>query len=166
MEQLLTMLGSIGFNWHIALANFVNFLIVFGVLHFLVFKKLAKTLEHRKSTIKKGLEDAEKGKHLLLNAESEKASILKDAEDKHLTIIEDAEKKALVLAEEINQEALKKGELLQAKLEEEHNNLRKRTEKEFNAEAPKLVAKLYEQLLKDTMTEADNNRFIGEITKN
>lgn len=166
MEQLLTMLGSIGFNWHIALANFVNFLIVFTVLHFLIFKKLAITLENRKHTIKKGLDDAEKGKHLLATAETEKASIIKEAEDKHLSIIEDAEKKALVLAEEINQDAKKKGELLQAKLEEDHNNLRKSTEKEFNREAPKLVAKLYEQLLKDTMTEADNNRFISSITKN
>ncbi len=160
------MLGSIGFDWHIALANFVNFLIVFAVLHFLIFKKLAVTLEHRKLSIKKGLDDAEKGKHLLLNAEEEKASIIKDAEDKHLLIIEDAEKKALSIAEEINLEAKKKGELLQAKLEEEHNNLRKKTEKEFNADAPRLVAKLYEKLFKETMTEADNNRFISAITKN
>ena len=164
MEQLVSMLGSIGFNWHIALANFVNFVIVFAILHFLVFKKLAHTLEVRKNTIKKGLDDASTSKELLANAEKERATLIKDAEDTHLAIIKDAEDKAILLANEINGDAKNKASFVQARLEEEHALLRTRTEKEFSDNAPRLVAKLYEKLLKENMTEVDNNRFISAIT--
>jgi F0F1-type ATP synthase membrane subunit b/b' len=166
MDQLLSMLANIGFNWHIALANFVNFLIVFTILHFLVFKKVSVTLKHRKHAIEKGLDDAEKSKQLLLSAEEEKAKALRVAHESHMAIIKDAETKANALASEIHSKAVEEMQNELAKLDQEHAEMRARTEKEFNDHAPKIVAQMYEKLLKNTMTESDNNRFISAIAKN
>lgn len=67
-----------GINWNLVLAETVNFLIVLAIAH-LVFKKIAAMLDQRSKTIEDGLENAEKAKIKLGEAESEKQSILHQA---------------------------------------------------------------------------------------
>ncbi|MBU4369492.1 ATP synthase F0 subunit B, partial [Patescibacteria group bacterium] len=58
--DLQRILGNLGFDWRMALANLVNFLIIFFVLKKYAFKPIKEKLEEREKKIKTGLEDAEK----------------------------------------------------------------------------------------------------------
>jgi Na+/H+ antiporter NhaD/arsenite permease-like protein len=51
MNELLNILSSVGFNWHVALANFFNFLIILFLLHTFFFKKLATGIRERPEDI-------------------------------------------------------------------------------------------------------------------
>ena len=62
MNIVLDVLNNLGFNWHVALANFVNFLIILYILNVFIFKKIRKQISHRDGIIKQGLTDAEQAK--------------------------------------------------------------------------------------------------------
>ncbi len=165
MEALLNTLSSVGFDWHIALANFVNFLIVFVVLYKLVFKKLGATLTSRAKKIEAGLDDAAKGHHLLATAEEEKKKLIKEAEDKHLKIVEEAEVQADHLAKEIIHDAKSAAAALHAEVVQEKTHLKESVEKEFAQIAPSLVVSLFEKSLKSSMTKEANDAFVATVLK-
>ena len=78
MEEIL---GKIGFDWHVALANLVNFLIIFFVLKKFAFTPIQKMLRERREKIEKGISDAQKAEKNLSRANIEKEEIIKEAQD-------------------------------------------------------------------------------------
>ena len=64
MEEILS---KIGFDYRVALANLVNFLIVLWVLQKFAFPKIQIVLAERQAKIRKGLADAEAAKQAKLN---------------------------------------------------------------------------------------------------
>ncbi len=116
-------LGKLGFDWKVALANLVNFLIIFWLLRNVVFKKIAATIKERREKIQAGLDDAEKAKTALMMAEHEKDRILGDghiavkdmlfgAESRKAEIIESAKVEAESAARTIKESAMKDIEAL------------------------------------------------------
>ena len=77
MNLILEALESVGFNWHVAVLNFFNFLIILLILNKFVFKKLGKVIDQRDDLIRKGLQNAEEAGKMLHTAEEEKMKILK-----------------------------------------------------------------------------------------
>ncbi len=99
-------LGQLGFDYKVALANLVNFLIIYFLLRNVVFKKIGAAIKERQEKIQKGIDDAKKAEGALVMAEVEKQEILKDAQIKSREILEKAEAKK----EETIQEARIQGE--------------------------------------------------------
>lgn len=87
-------LGKVGFDWQVALANLVNFLIVFWLIKRFFLKPIKKTIKDRKEVIDKGLEDAKRAEAALTMANVEKEEILKSAHQESKVIVETADKKA------------------------------------------------------------------------
>lgn len=98
-------LGKLGFDWKVALANLVNFFIIYLLLRNVVFRKIGDSIRERQDKIKKGLEDAEKARTSLLMAESEKQEILKDSHKEARKITEEAEKRGDKIVEDSKKEA-------------------------------------------------------------
>ncbi|MBP6925575.1 MAG: ATP synthase F0 subunit B, partial [Candidatus Pacebacteria bacterium] len=94
MEGILLILGKIGFDWQVAFANLVNFLIIFFILKHLAFKPLQKVIEKRRAEIQTGLDNAERAKTSLLNAEQEKEVIVMAARQEANDIIATAKTQA------------------------------------------------------------------------
>jgi len=97
-------LGNLGFDWKVALANLVNFLIIYYLLRNVVFKKLGHAIKERQEKIQKGLDDAKKAESALVMAESEKEEILKKAQKESKNITEEADKKAKVIISDSKKE--------------------------------------------------------------
>jgi len=53
-------LTNLGFDWRVALANLVNFLIIVWILKKFAFKPIETAIKNREDKIKKGIEDAER----------------------------------------------------------------------------------------------------------
>lgn len=68
MEEILS---KIGFDYRVALANLVNFLIVFFILYKFAFPKIQSVLTERQTKIRKGLKDAEDAEKAKRKAEEE-----------------------------------------------------------------------------------------------
>ncbi|MES2023548.1 MAG: F0F1 ATP synthase subunit B [Patescibacteria group bacterium] len=72
-------LGKIGFDWHVALANLVNFLIILFVLKRYAFKPISKMIKDRQEIMVKGIQDAKENALLLKSAKEEYEKTLSKA---------------------------------------------------------------------------------------
>ncbi len=91
---MLEILGKIGFDWQVALANLVNFLIIFFILRRFAWKPLKNVIEERQQKIVKGLEDAQKAATDLKMAEEIRKQKVEDAKLHANQIVSDANLKS------------------------------------------------------------------------
>lgn len=164
MSEILNILGSVGFNWHVALANFFNFLIILFLLNKFFFKKIGTTIDTRHSIIERGLNQARDAEKALAGAFEEKKSILKEARQERDAIVANGEALAKDLALKMEQDAQESIALRITKLDEQEAHMAASVEKAFAEKAPHLVAQLYAKTLMKELTEEDNNKLIASLT--
>lgn len=90
MDKILDILGNIGFDWHVALANIANFLIIFFVLKKFAFGPIRKVLSERVEKIRTGVENATRAETALTMAGEERKRILSGADKDASNIIASA----------------------------------------------------------------------------
>jgi F-type H+-transporting ATPase subunit b len=163
MEVLTQALGSLGFDWKIALANLVNFLIIFFILKHFFFGSIQKTIAERKAKIEKGLGDAAEAARLVASSESEKQAILQQATIDSAGIVSSAEQKALLVASQVEQNASKEAEAILAAAHKKEADLMKSTTREIESEIPKLAARMVEKILGQKLTAAENESYIKAV---
>ena len=163
MQEILNILGSVGFNWHVAVANFFNFLIILFLLNKFFFKKIGKTISDRHAVIEHGLNQARDAEKALAHAEDEKGVIISAARKERDTIVANAEVLAKELAISVAKDAQDEIDARLLKLKEEESSVKESVEKAFREKAPSLVAQLYAKTLMKEMTEGDNNALIARM---
>jgi len=163
MSEILNILGSVGFNWHVALANFFNFLIILFLLNKFFFKKIGQTIDTRHLIIERGLNQARDAEKALAEAGEEKNAILKEARKERDSIVANGEALARDLALKIEHDAQVSIDARTAKLASQEAHLTAEVEKAFATKAPYLVAQLYAKTLMRELTEEDNNKLIASM---
>jgi len=164
MQEIINILSSVGFNWHVALANFFNFLIILFLLNKFFFKKIGKTIEERQSIIEKGLSQAADAERALANANDERNEIMNAARKERDTIVAQGEALARDLAHSIELESQATILARMTKLDEQEASAEARIEKAFAEKAPHIVAQLYVKTLMQEMSEDDNNALIQRMS--
>lgn len=161
MQQILEILSSVGFNWHVALANFVNFLIILFLLNKFFFSKLGKVIDERHEVIERGLSQASDAEKKLAQAHDEgKAVVAQAKKDGHALVVA-AEEQAKSLASEIEDKAQKEADARLQALTKKEAALAVSVEREFREKAPHIVAELYKKTIEENLTEDDNNARIS-----
>ena len=107
-----SLISTFHIDWHLIVAQAVNFAIVFAVLYWFALKPLGKLMEERKETIEKGLSDAQSNARLLANTEKEYADALAKARQEGAAIVAEAKKDAGAEKERILGEAKKESDAL------------------------------------------------------
>ena len=140
-----SLLGQLGIEGKLLLAQGINFLILVIVLRFAVYKPLLSIVAKRKKRIEEGLAGAEEAEKRLAAIDEEKKKRLTEAEKEAMGIISSAENNATGRAREILGDADKKAEGLLA----EAAKIREQQRKES------LTATLDEaqSLIKDAITK-------------
>lgn len=164
MQEILNILGSVGFNWHVALANFINFLIILFLLNKFLFGKIGKVIESRQTVIERGLSDAAEAERALANAKHEGENIIGKAHKDGHDIIVKAEEHALLRAEGIFKDAEEEAQIRLGKLAEKERKVEAKLAKDWEDQAPALVAKLYAKTIAKELTEAENNAMIARMS--
>ena len=164
MNEILNILGSVGFNWHVALANFVNFLIILFLLNKFFFGKIGKTLNDRHQVIEHGLNQARDAERKLAHAEEEKHTIIKAAHKERDVIVANAETRARDVAASIERDAQETINSRLEALKQQEASLTSTMEKAFAMRAPGLVASLYAKTLAQEMTKQDNDALINRMS--
>lgn len=165
MEMLQEVLSSLGFNIHIALANFFNFLIIFFVLQKFLFKKIGATLAERKSIIEDGVKKSEESAHVLAHAHKESKHLIDSAEKRADEIVKEGEAKGGALALSLKQDAEKDIEKLKNEALLEKKNGYEAGLSALSSEKEKLLAQLFEKALLGHVTKEANNAFIASLKK-
>jgi F-type H+-transporting ATPase subunit b len=162
MESLIS---TFNIDWHLFLAQLINFALVFSILYLLVFKPLIKTMSERTSTIEKGLQEAAEAKKRLEAAASEKESIIAEAKKEASRLIDEGEKKINNRREEMVTKAKEEiGQIINVeklKLQKEKDE----TLKEIKKEVASLVVLSLEKVLGEKMDKDFDEKLIKKIVK-
>lgn len=162
MEILNEVLHSIGFNWHVALANFINFLIILYLLQRFVFKKVFAGLESRERIIKKGLEDAQAGQKLLHEARVEADDIIYKSKEEGEKVYKAKIDKAFLEAEDIKLKANQSADFLLNDLKVKISKAEETVERDFASRAPSIFAGLVRKTFAN-LDEETHNKLISSI---
>ncbi len=165
MDGLLSILGKVGFDWQVALANLVNFLIIFFILKKFAFKPIGKIIKERQEKIQKGLDDAKQAEAALSVAHNTKEEIIKEAKDEARkivtngevlgkSIVKDAEAKAILEKENI---------LKQARLDAEKE--KQNMEDIFNKESADIIASGVKSLVEGYVAKGQGEEIIKMMVK-
>lgn len=123
-------LTNIGFDWQVALANFISFLLIFWILKRYAFGPIGKIIDERKKIIEEGVNKAEQSETELLvaqqkadetlkTARTEANQIVARAKENGDTLVLQAETAARGKADEFMEQATKNIEKQKNQMEEE-----------------------------------------------
>ena len=165
MENLLEILGKVGFDWQVALANLFNFLIIFLLLKKFAFGPIGKLIKERQDKINEGISNAQVSTKLLENTKKEYEAVLLDARTKANEIIEQAKKEAIVRKDQlVDQTKLEIASMLEHSkktLETEKNKMLSETKQEIVGlvlqVTEKVVGLKVDQSYSDRVTKELNN---------
>jgi F-type H+-transporting ATPase subunit b len=162
---MLEILGKVGFDWQVALANLVNFFLVLIVLHFLVFKPLKKVIAERKRKIDEGLEYAKKAETALIEASSRKEDLLRDAYQESQDIITKAKEEKNKVLQSASEEANKEASQIRQNATQEAEMILKKADQDLTKKATHLVIEGIEKIVGEKMTKDLNETYISSILK-
>lgn len=164
MEGLLAILGKVGFDWQVALANFVNFLIIFFILKKFAFKPIGKIIEERNQKIEKGLKDATEYEKLLQEAKASYEEALQKAKTEADSILKQSKKDATAqkvrMLEDAKDEVLAMVEAGKKSLELEKNKMLAEAKKEMVI----LVTKSTEKVISSNVDKSFSERIIKALS--
>lgn len=159
---MIDILTKIGFDWHIALANFVNFLIIFYILNRFLFKPLAKVLAERKKVIADGVEKSAQADVVLRETEAERERILNESRQEANTIVSAAETTAVALKNKRAEEAEAQAGVILSEAKDTITKEKARLESEVKEKAVALVIASTEKVLREKIDATKNETLIKE----
>jgi F-type H+-transporting ATPase subunit b len=157
---MLETLGKIGFDWPVALANLINFIIIFFILKRFAFKPIQKIVNERQKKIEEGIENAEKAEANLLAAEKTKEKKIEEARMKANQIIATAQKKGDEMLDETQIRAVKEKERIIRDGEQAVEESKKKIKKEVEKEMSGLIIDGIEKVLQENLNEETQKDYI------
>jgi len=160
--DIISSLQSIGFDWRVAVAHVVNFLLVLWLLNRFVFGPLKSKLKQRREEIESGVADAREAKKKLQKAKEDKKEILNEAQNQRQKILADAREHAESIKANAREEANQVAETIVADTRKEMKKERAQMEDEFRQYAGDLVVNTAEKLLDREVIKSDHKKLIKQ----
>jgi F-type H+-transporting ATPase subunit b len=155
--------SGLGINTVLFISQLISFLILFFVLRQLVWPILLRTLDKRALTIREGVENAEKARVELAEAEKRITAMMDEARQEAQRTIERAVKAGEHVRTEIEQEARERGrqimEQAQARIQQEIAQART----ELRQQVADLAIMAAERVIGKTLDPATNRRLVEEF---
>jgi F-type H+-transporting ATPase subunit b len=158
-------LTKLGFDWKVALANLVNFLIIYYLLRNIVFKKIGAAIKERREKIQAGLDDAEKAKIALVDADKTKEQILSDGHKEVRSLLEDAEIKKRSIVNSAKDEARIEAEKVKQESVREMERLAEKQTQEIKQKSVELIISGMEKVLKEEIDAKRSEKLIKNLVQ-
>lgn len=156
-------MSGLGFNTVMFISQLLSFLVLFFVLSKFVWPIMLRTLDKRALTIREGVENAEKARVELAEAEKRIAAMMEEARQEAQRTMEQAVKAGEHMRTEIEQEARARGrqiiEQAQARIQQEIAQART----ELRQQVADLAILAAEQVIGSSLDSATNRRLVDEF---
>lgn len=141
-------LAKIGFDIEVALANFINFLIIFLLFKIFLFKPIQKIIDKRKEEINLSLQQASQAQVSLNSAKEESEQLIKEARQKANTILVEAKSHADEITSKSVDEAKNIVSQMRDRAEKDIAQEKTAMKEEVEKEMTHLVSSLAEKVVK------------------
>lgn len=164
--MLQDVLQKLGFDWQVALANLINFLIIYLLLKKAVFNKIGSAIKDRQKRIKDGLDNAELAKTALFQANTEKEKIVNEGliESKEILLKAEANKEELI--KQAKAEALDEASKIRENSIKEIESLQEAQTREIKKKSVDLIISGVENVLKGSIDTKKTEELINNLVKN
>ncbi|PJE73963.1 MAG: ATP synthase F0 subunit B [Candidatus Terrybacteria bacterium CG10_big_fil_rev_8_21_14_0_10_41_10] len=157
-------LSKIGFDWKLALANLINFLIIFYLLKKFAFAPIGRIIRERKDKIDEGLENAARSEEILNASKKKSDEIIAGAKEEANKIIAKGYEQARQSIEHAALEAMKKQEEILLRAQKGIDRERISMEARVREEAAELVAGGVKKIIKEDITPAVKKNILEKVT--
>ncbi len=161
-----SLISTFHIDWHLIIAQAINFAVVLLVLYFFALKPLKKLMDERGATIAGGLENAEKQKELLLQASADYEAKMAEANIQAVAKMKEVKGEMQALRE-------KEMEKIQAELagalaanKKQIDAEKQKAMDEIRKEAVTLVIAVAEKVLGEAATGKVESKLVEESIKN
>jgi len=165
MESIYEILSKIGFDWQVALANLVNFLIILFLLAQFGFKPVRKIIQERQEKINKGLENAKKAETELMMTDIKKAKIIEEAQKKANEIMGKAKQDGFLMIENAKNKAKEEADAIIKIATQQNERDLKKMKKELEERNLELVLTATEKILREKMDDSSNEQYIKKVLR-
>ncbi len=152
-------------DWHIIVAQLVNFALVVGVLWYFAFKPLAKTMTERTNRIEQGLRQADEAAKRLSQADEEYQEVVIKAKKEAQQLIQQAQ----TLAEQRRGEVITKTKAETKKIVEASKQQlaieRERLVEQTRSELSDIVALATEKIIAEKLTTQRDQALVERAIK-
>lgn len=142
------LLHAFGIDWHLLIAQTVNFAIVLVALSYFLYKPILRTLERRREIVAKGVEDARLAGEKLAHADEEAGKKVSLADAKAGEILQTARKEAGTEKAELIAAAEARAAQIAKDAEAHALEARERARRESEKEIARLAVLAAEKVLK------------------
>lgn len=163
MSNIVDILSKVGFDWQVALANFVNFLIIFLILKKFAFGPINKTITERQKKIDDGIENAKKAETDLLMAEEIRERKIEEAKMQANTIIGEAQNKGNSIIEVSKEEGLELKASIISEGEKQIAQKKEMIKIEVEKETAGIIIDGLEKVLRESFTEEQQKSYIKKV---
>ncbi len=153
---MMEVLNNIGFDWQIALVNFINFLIIFWILKKWVFGPVRKTIAARTEKIQAGIDQAQQSETELLVAKQKAEELIKSARNEANQIVAKAKETADDQVAHAQDTATNEAQAILDKAQAQIDKNKTAMEKELFEKTAGLVALGVQKILGEDVTESKN----------
>jgi F-type H+-transporting ATPase subunit b len=163
-----SLVQNFGIDWKILVSQVFNFLIIFGIVTFLIYKPLAKIVAERRRKIQEGLEKEEEASRRLTEISILESETLKKAESEAVTLISQAERRAKEQEAKILKEADEREREIRKKSFEAIEEVKARSIKEAESELATLAKDILVKIVRvnpQSVDEALLKRMADEVVK-
>lgn len=154
-----------GFNWLLFFSQLISFIIVCILLQKFAYKPILAVLEERRQRIKEGLENADKIKQQLADAEKRHADILQKANEEAQRMIEEARASSDAISQRKQQEAISQAEQIVAKARDASRIEHERMLTDLKREVGRLVIDTTAKVSGKVLTPEDQRRLSEETAR-
>jgi len=154
-----------GVNWPLFLSNVISFLLVAALLVRFAYRPILDVLEQRRQRIAESLENAEKIKEQLAEAEAKHAEILERANGEAQKMINEARASAAALAQTREQAAIAEAEGIIAQAREAIALEHDRMLTDLRREVARLVVDTTGKVTGKVLTAEDQRRLSEEAAR-
>jgi F-type H+-transporting ATPase subunit b len=163
---MLEILGKVGFDWQVALANFINFVIIFFVLKRFAFAPINKIIKERQDKINLGIENAEKAETELLMAKEVGEKEIFEARVKANELVGEAQQKGDSIVLSSQNEALSLKSSIIKDGEKQISQKKESMTKELETETANIIIDGIEKILKEKLTKEQQESYIRKALAN
>ena len=142
MVNLYEILQKIGFDWQVALANLVNFLIILFLLKKFAFKPIGKLIKDRQDKINEGLQKTKEAEARLAEGDAIAVSRLKETDQKSAVMMNQAQERAKKLEESLVKKAQERQRQAMVMAQDQHKREQEESRRIILKEAKTLVKEM------------------------
>jgi F-type H+-transporting ATPase subunit b len=154
---------SIGIDWHILLAQLINFGILFGILFVLLYKPVRRMLDERSARIRESMEQAEQVKEQLARTDEQVRTQMEAARREGQGILAQAAQMGERLKEEARGEAKREAETIVNRARAEIERERDEAIEDLRNQFVDLAIAAAEKVVSETLDKEKHRRLIEEV---